>query len=78
MFLAWNDGREACTNLAHYAIFFKGSITPWASIKCICIAVRDTPVRIVAHPAGHRLGGAIWHIQWSNEDIVYAVGFNHR
>lgn len=47
-------------------------------MKCICIAVRDTPVRIVAHPAGHRLGGAIWHIQWSNEDIVYAVGFNHR
>lgn len=35
---------------------------------------------IMAIPAGHSLGGAIWRIRKASalEDIVYAVDFNHR
>uniref|UniRef100_A0A1D1ZUT9 Cleavage and polyadenylation specificity factor subunit 2 n=1 Tax=Auxenochlorella protothecoides TaxID=3075 RepID=A0A1D1ZUT9_AUXPR len=64
-------------SLDHIDAAFDG-MTTLNYLQHCSFVVRDTPVRIVAHPAGHRLGGAIWHIQWSNEDIVYAVGFNHR
>jgi len=36
-------------------------------------------LRIVALPAGHMVGGTIWKIsKVGEEDIVYAVDFNHK
>lgn len=36
-------------------------------------------LRIVALPAGHMVGGTIWRIsKVGEEDIVYAVDFNHK
>ena len=33
---------------------------------------------ITPHPAGHLLGGAVWHISKRTENILYAVHINHR
>jgi len=33
---------------------------------------------VTPHPAGHMLGGTVWHITKGTESIVYAVDFNHR
>ncbi|GJP32374.1 hypothetical protein CLOM_g16969 [Closterium sp. NIES-68] len=35
-------------------------------------------VSVTPLAAGHTLGGTIWRISKDTEDIVYAVGFNHR
>lgn len=36
-------------------------------------------MRIVAVPAGHMVGGSIWRIsKVGEEDIIYAVDFNHK
>ncbi|KXS20522.1 hypothetical protein M427DRAFT_66501 [Gonapodya prolifera JEL478] len=32
---------------------------------------------ITPYPAGHSLGGTVWHIQKDEDRIVYAVDFNH-
>ena len=37
---------------------------------------RLADVRITAHPAGHTLGGAIWHLSVQGQDFVYAVSMN--
>ncbi|KAJ3343248.1 hypothetical protein HDU93_009232 [Gonapodya sp. JEL0774] len=34
-------------------------------------------VYVTAYPAGHSLGGTVWHIQKDEDRIVYAVDFNH-
>lgn len=40
---------------------------------------RGIGLRIVALPAGHMVGGTIWRIsKVGEEDIVYAVDFNHK
>lgn len=38
----------------------------------------DTGITVTPHPAGHMLGGAVWHISKGTESIVYATDFNHR
>jgi cleavage and polyadenylation specificity factor subunit 2 len=35
-------------------------------------------IAIVPHNAGHTLGGTIWKIFKDNEEILYAVRFNHK
>lgn len=36
-------------------------------------------MQITPLPAGHMIGGAIWRItKMGDEEIVYAVDFNHR
>jgi len=36
-------------------------------------------LKIVAFPAGHMIGGTIWKIfKIGEEDIIYAVDFNHK
>ncbi len=38
----------------------------------------ETGITVTPHPAGHMLGGAVWHISKGTESIVYATDFNHR
>lgn len=43
------------------------------------ISGKGIGLRIVALPAGHMVGGTIWKIsKVGEEDIVYAVDFNHK
>lgn len=35
-------------------------------------------ISLTAFPAGHSIGGSIWKIKKNNEDIIYAINFNHR
>lgn len=39
----------------------------------------DNGLQITPLPAGHMIGGAIWRItKMGDEEIVYAVDFNHK
>lgn len=39
----------------------------------------DNGLQITPFPAGHHIGGAIWRItKMGDEEIVYAVDFNHK
>ncbi|GMH42787.1 hypothetical protein BSKO_10706 [Bryopsis sp. KO-2023] len=40
--------------------------------------VSDFGVTLTAHSAGHLVGGTVWQINKSEQDIVYAVDYNHR
>lgn len=35
-------------------------------------------VRLTAHPAGHSLGGAVWHVSVASQDFVYAPNISLR
>jgi len=35
-------------------------------------------IEITAHPAGHLIGGSVWKIKKENEEIIYAVDYNHK
>ncbi|ETN79077.1 RNA-metabolizing metallo-beta-lactamase [Necator americanus] len=39
----------------------------------------DSQIKITAMPAGHMIGGAMWRItRHDEEDIIYAVDYNHK
>lgn len=39
----------------------------------------DSQIKITALPAGHMIGGAMWRItRHDEEDIIYAVDYNHK
>lgn len=35
-------------------------------------------ITLTAHAAGHLVGGTVWQINKNEQDIVYAVDYNHR
>jgi cleavage and polyadenylation specificity factor subunit 2 len=42
------------------------------------VPLTGTGILIMPYPAGHNLGGAIWRLRKENDDIVYAVYYNHK
>jgi cleavage and polyadenylation specificity factor subunit 2 len=42
------------------------------------LAGKGKGITITAYAAGHTIGGSLWKIRKENEEIVYAVDFNHN
>ncbi|EDQ85662.1 uncharacterized protein MONBRDRAFT_34190 [Monosiga brevicollis MX1] len=42
------------------------------------IEVAGTGITLLALQAGHMLGGTVWRITKDDEDVVYALNYNHR
>ncbi|PIO64157.1 hypothetical protein TELCIR_14224 [Teladorsagia circumcincta] len=49
-------------------------------VDCFQVPLRgDSQIKITALPAGHMIGGAMWRItRHDEEDIIYAVDYNHK
>ncbi|KAK9241264.1 beta-lactamase-like protein [Lipomyces kononenkoae] len=43
----------------------------------LTLTAKLSSLRLTAHNAGHTLGGTLWRLQYGQEDIVYAVDWNH-
>ncbi|KAK7208303.1 beta-lactamase-like protein [Myxozyma melibiosi] len=43
----------------------------------LSLSAKLSSLRITAHNAGHSLGGTLWRLQYGQEDVVYAVDWNH-
>lgn len=47
-------------------------------LERVGLELKGERLQVTAHPAGHRVGAAIWCIQWRHEQILFAPAFNHR
>lgn len=47
-------------------------------MTCIWSAGKGHGLTITALPAGHMVGGTIWKIVKDEEEIVYAIDYNHK
>lgn len=43
----------------------------------VTLSAKLSSLRITAHNAGHSLGGTLWRLNYGQEDVVYAVDWNH-
>ncbi|KAK9368748.1 beta-lactamase-like protein [Lipomyces kononenkoae] len=43
----------------------------------LTLTAKLSSLRLTAHNAGHTLGGTLWRLQYGQEDITYAVDWNH-
>ena len=86
-------GRICCLNCCSATLFYLRLLTLNAELSCLCRVVMSdwqvqhlplthdgigTGIQISAYPAGHMIGGSVWQITKDDEDIIYAVDYNHR
>ncbi|KAK9485535.1 beta-lactamase-like protein [Lipomyces starkeyi] len=43
----------------------------------LTLTAKLSSLRLTAHNAGHTLGGTLWRLHYGQEDIIYAVDWNH-
>ncbi|KAK9248700.1 beta-lactamase-like protein [Lipomyces tetrasporus] len=43
----------------------------------LTLTAKLSSLRLTAHNAGHTLGGTLWRLHYGQEDVIYAVDWNH-